>query len=151
MDSPSLRRVIYNWEHRWSRGVVDRAGSRRFRDRPGSILPPFVRAHSPALAHALRRDFGPGDFSQGIGAPGEWNHPLLVETRKRVADAAKEHGKFAGTVGSHDNLNELISMGYNFVSLGADVVGLKNYCEKLVSSFPSFSKNPDQKKSYFEN
>lgn len=95
--------------------------------------------------------FGPGDFSQGIGAPGEWNHPLLIETRKRVADVAKKYGKFAGTVGSPDNLNELISLGYHFISVGADVVGLKNYCEKLVSSFQGFSKDNDQKKSYLEN
>lgn len=95
--------------------------------------------------------FGPGDFSQGIGAPGEWKHPKLIETRKAIADVAKKYGKYAGTVGSADNLNELISMGYHFVSVGADVVGLKNYCENLVGSFQNLSKNPDQKKSYLEN
>lgn len=95
--------------------------------------------------------FGPGDFSQGIGAPGEWMHPKLIETRKIVAKVANKYGKFAGTVGSTDNLDELVSMGYHFVSIGADVVGLKNYCENLVSSFHGSSKNSDQKKSYLEN
>lgn len=79
--------------------------------------------------------FGPGDFSQGIGAPGQWDHPLLVETRKRVAEVANKYGKFAATVGSQANLEELLEMGYHFVSVGADVVGLKNYFSSIVDSF----------------
>lgn len=77
--------------------------------------------------------FGPGDFSQGIGAPGKWDHPLLVETRQSVARLAKKHGKFAGTVGSLANLSELEAMGYNFVSIGADVVGFSQYLSGIAS------------------
>ncbi len=94
--------------------------------------------------------FGPGDFSQGIGAPGEWNHPRLIEARKLVAAAAKKHGKFAGTVGGPGNLKDLVALGYQFISVGADVVGLKNYCQDLVSSFTNISSVPD-KNSYLEN
>ena len=83
--------------------------------------------------------FGPGDFSQGIGAPGVWDHPLLIETRKRIAEAAKKNGKFAGTVGSPANLKELNEMGYQFVSIGADVVGLKNYYASLLQAFDNTS------------
>jgi 4-hydroxy-2-oxoheptanedioate aldolase len=79
--------------------------------------------------------FGPGDFSQGIGAPGEWNHPKLIEARKRVAEVANKHGKFAATTGSIDKLDEFIGMGYSFVSVGADIVGLSNYCHSLVGRF----------------
>lgn len=79
--------------------------------------------------------FGPGDFSQGIGAPGQWEHPLLTETRKRIAQVANQYGKFAGTVGSVANLQELFHMGYHFVSVGADVVGLKNYCQGITEIF----------------
>ncbi len=79
--------------------------------------------------------FGPADFSQGIGAPGEWNHPLLIETRKRVAQVASAHGKWAGTVGGPGNLQELIDMGYRFINLGADVVGLSQYCDGIMSAF----------------
>jgi len=79
--------------------------------------------------------FGPGDFSQGIGAPGQWNHPKLIETRKLVAEVANKYGKFAATTGSIDNLDELIDMGYKFISVGADVVGLTNYCNSLVKRF----------------
>ena len=79
--------------------------------------------------------FGPGDFSQGIGAPGDWNHPRLVEARKYVAHVANKHGKFAATTGSIDRLDEFVAMGYKFISVGADVVGLANYCSGLVSRF----------------
>ena len=93
--------------------------------------------------------FGPGDFSQGIGAPGQWDHPKLASTRKRIAEVAKKHGKFAGTVGSPANLEELIEMGYQLISIGADVVGLKNYCQDLVHSFNKYSDNT-AKSSYLE-
>jgi 4-hydroxy-2-oxoheptanedioate aldolase len=79
--------------------------------------------------------FGPGDFSQGIGAPGDWDDPRISDARRRVAQAATAHGKFAGTVGSLDSLDSLIEMGYRFVSIGADVVGLSNYCQGITSGF----------------
>jgi len=91
--------------------------------------------------------FGPGDFSQGIGAPGQWNHPLLVETRRRVAEVAGKYGKFAATVGTTDNLQDLLDMGYHFVSVGADVVGLKNYYREIIDRFGNRSKIG---KSYME-
>ena len=83
--------------------------------------------------------FGPGDFSHGIGAPGVWDHPRLLDARRRVAEAALAHGKFAGTVASATNLDELIAMGYRFLSMGADVVGLAQYCQSLMAEF---SKRP---------
>ncbi len=51
--------------------------------------------------------FGPADFSQGIGAPGNWDHPRLIEARERVAEAALKNHKFAGTTGTVDTINEL--------------------------------------------
>ncbi|MGV8090495.1 MAG: HpcH/HpaI aldolase/citrate lyase family protein [Mangrovibacterium sp.] len=94
--------------------------------------------------------FGPGDFSQGIGAPGQWDHPLLIETRKRVAKAARKYGKFAATTGSVRNAGELISMGYQFISIGADVIGLSNYFSGLVSDFERLkrSKAPESKDAF---
>lgn len=79
--------------------------------------------------------FGPGDFSHGIGAPGDWNHPRLLEARRRVAEAALAHGKFAGTVGSMANLDELVALGYRFVNLGADVIALSRCCESIMDEF----------------
>jgi 4-hydroxy-2-oxoheptanedioate aldolase len=79
--------------------------------------------------------FGPGDFSQAIGAPGEWNHPKLIEARKLVAKAARDHGKFAATSGGINSLPELLDIGYQFVNIGADVVGLGQYCDSLIQQF----------------
>jgi 4-hydroxy-2-oxoheptanedioate aldolase len=79
--------------------------------------------------------FGPGDFSQGIGTPGKWDNPLITQTRKRVAEVANKKGKFAGTVGGTGNLQDLINMGYRFVSVGADVVGLTSYFKPIVEAF----------------
>ena len=77
--------------------------------------------------------FGPGDFSQGIGAPGNFAHPQLLETREWVAALANKYGKFAGTTGSIDHLDSFRQMGYQFVSVGADVVGLSTYFNSLIN------------------
>lgn len=79
--------------------------------------------------------FGPGDFSQGIGAPGQWDHPELLAARKKVAEVANKYGKIAATTGGIDKLNEFVEMGYRFVSVGADVVGMSNYFKGLVNQF----------------
>lgn len=76
--------------------------------------------------------FGPGDFSQGIGAPGQFNHPTLLEARRRIAELAVANGKFAGTVGGAGNWEELVALGYTFISVGADVVGLSQYYRQIV-------------------
>ncbi len=85
--------------------------------------------------------FGPGDFSQGIGAPGEWDHPKLTETRKRVAEVAKKHGKYAATVANIESMDEIIEMGYKFISVGADVIGLSTYCKNLAKNFDHKKEN----------
>jgi 4-hydroxy-2-oxoheptanedioate aldolase len=79
--------------------------------------------------------FGPGDFSCGINAPGQWDHPRLLEARAMIAEYALRHGKFAGTVGSSASIPELVSLGYRFISCGADVVGLSEYCQRVYSAF----------------
>jgi len=77
--------------------------------------------------------FGPGDFSQGIGVPGQMNHPRISEARKRVAEVARKHGKFAGTTGSPSTFNEYRDMGYQFLNLGADVIDLGNCCSDIMA------------------
>ncbi len=77
--------------------------------------------------------FGPGDFTQGIGAPGQWDNPKIVETRKKIAEVCKANNKFAGTVGSPANFQELVDMGYQFISMGADVVALWTYYNDIIS------------------
>ena len=70
--------------------------------------------------------FGPADFSQGIGHP-LGDSPEIEATQRLVAECARKHGKFAGTVGSPDSFDSLVDMGYTFISTGADVVALIQY------------------------
>lgn len=77
--------------------------------------------------------FGAADFSQGIGTPCQWDNPKIAETRKRVAEVARKHGKFAGTPGSVGNFDELANEGYQFISVGADVYGLGLYFNEIVT------------------
>lgn len=71
--------------------------------------------------------FGPGDFSHRIGKAGKLDDPRVVDARKRVAAAARKHGKFAMTAGLIAPFNELVAEGYQIFNVGADVVGLSGY------------------------
>ena len=78
--------------------------------------------------------FGPGDFSQSIGRPGKFDDPRIEDARIRVAEAAAKHGKYAGTVGTPTTGARLVELGYQFLSLGADVVGLGEYFTHVASA-----------------
>jgi 4-hydroxy-2-oxoheptanedioate aldolase len=71
--------------------------------------------------------FGPGDFSHRIGKPGQIDAPEVVAARKRVASAARKHGKYAMAAGFIAPIEELIAEGYRVFNVGADVVGLAVY------------------------
>ncbi|MBN1491906.1 MAG: aldolase [Phycisphaerae bacterium] len=79
--------------------------------------------------------FGPGDFSQGIGAPGRFDDPRLIEARRLVAEAAARHGKFAGTTTPVEAVAACVELGYRFLSIGADVVAMTSYCQRIVAAF----------------
>ena len=80
--------------------------------------------------------FGPGDFLHSIGAPGEWDHPEVTRVRKLIAETAVRHGKFAGTVcGDLSEMREWYDIGYRFICLGADVLGLQEYFKRLLKTF----------------
>lgn len=76
--------------------------------------------------------FGPSDFSQGIGKPNDLLSAEIINTRRLVAKTARKYGKYAGTVGSPNTINELVLEGYNFINIGADVVGLGKYYDDLM-------------------
>lgn len=75
--------------------------------------------------------YGPGDYSHSIGHSGEMDHPDVVAGFKKVAEAARRHGKFAGTVGSPATAKQRMAEGYQFLNLGADVVALCNYFKNI--------------------
>jgi 4-hydroxy-2-oxoheptanedioate aldolase len=78
--------------------------------------------------------FGPGDFSQGIGAPGNFDDPRIADARQRIADTARRHGKFAGTVGTMASRPSLHAQGFQFVNVGADVIALREYFGQIAAS-----------------
>ena len=84
--------------------------------------------------------FGPADFSQGIGDPVNFSNPRLLEARRLIAETAIKHNKFAGTVGSPANLKELYDMGYRFISLGSDVMGLVSYFKEMAAAFTALGR-----------
>ena len=91
--------------------------------------------------------FGPGDFSHALGAPGDFTHPKLVDARKRMVAACREHGKFAATVGTLDNLEELLEMGFQYVNLGSDVTSLTKVCRNTIGIFQEATSKTFSKKN----
>jgi 4-hydroxy-2-oxoheptanedioate aldolase len=97
------------------------------------IESPEALEHVEAIAAVPGFDmllFGPGDFSHRIGKPGQLDDPRVVAARKRVAAAARAHGKFAMTAGLIAPFAELVTEGYQLFGIGADVVGLSNYVKQ---------------------
>ncbi len=76
--------------------------------------------------------FGPGDYSQSLGVPGDWDNPELLKARRRIAEVCRQNNKFAATVGGAANYHELVDMGYAFINIGADVVALSSYNYQLL-------------------
>jgi len=84
--------------------------------------------------------FGPGDFSQGIGAPAQFDHPKIDEARRRIARVCRDAGKFAGTLCAPDRVPQFVDMGYQFLGIGADVVGMTKYfASQLSLAYPQAS------------
>jgi len=86
--------------------------------------------------------FGPGDFSHGIGKAGQWDAPEIAAARRAVAEAARRHGKFAGTVCGPDTIGAMRDEGFQFLSIGADVVGLLAYFDGLARAFKQAESKP---------
>ncbi len=89
--------------------------------------------------------FGPGDFSHALGAPGDFTHPKLIDARKRMVAACQENGKFAATVGTLDNLAELLEMGFQYVNIGSDVTSLNGVCQNITRKFQEATSKSSQK------
>ncbi len=75
--------------------------------------------------------FGPADFSQGLGTLCDMTNEKVAEARRRIAECARRHGKFAGTVGGIQNQDALIEMGYQFINLGSDIRALTGYFSSI--------------------
>lgn len=79
--------------------------------------------------------FGPGDYSIALGIPGQINAPEVEAVRRQVAETARKHGKVAATVCGQADIARYADLGYNLLSVGADVVALRQYAEAAVTAF----------------
>ena len=79
--------------------------------------------------------FGPGDFSHRIGKVAQIKLPEVVAARKRVAAAARKHGKYVVTAGMLDTREALEAKGVTIFTLGADVIGLAEYFKQIIANF----------------
>jgi len=79
--------------------------------------------------------FGPGDFSHLIGKAGQVGAPEVVAARKRVAAAARKHGKYPMMPGMIAPLAELQEEGWRIFNLGADVLSLGSAFNALVAGY----------------
>ncbi len=79
---------------------------------------------------------GPADFSILSGVPGQFNHPILQEAMRKVADAAHRAGKHWGMPsGSPEQTRQLLDLGARFICHGADILMVKNGLEHIQRQF----------------
>ncbi len=78
--------------------------------------------------------FGPGDFSHRIGKLGQIGAPEVVAARRRVAAAARAHGKFAMAAGLIAPAAELVAEGHRLFGIGADVVAISSYVTQRLAT-----------------
>ncbi len=102
------------------------------------IEDPEAMEHLEAIAEMDGVDclfFGPGDYSVASGIPGQIQHDEIKAVRKRIAEVARKYGKIAATVTNRDLIGEYVDMGYNLLSVGADVIALANYADESMAAF----------------
>ncbi|MBM3724825.1 MAG: aldolase [Acidobacteria bacterium] len=64
---------------------------------------------------------GPGDLSLSLGVPLQFDHPVMEDARRRIADAAARHGKYWGTTsGTPEAAQRAIDQGARMVTCGSD-------------------------------
>ncbi len=79
---------------------------------------------------------GPGDFSILSGIPGQFDHPLIQDALRRIAEAAKNAGKHWGCpTFSVEHTRQILQMGGRFICHQADILMIKSGLEQLQRDF----------------
>mgnify|MGYP003113416094 CR=1 FL=1 len=82
--------------------------------------------------------FGPGDYSQLSGIPGQIKDPQVLATAKRIAQETLAAGKVFGTlVFDMDHSRYMQDAGAKLLIHGADIVYYKNAYTQLLDSYAS--------------
>jgi 4-hydroxy-2-oxoheptanedioate aldolase len=80
--------------------------------------------------------FGPADFSILGGVPGQWDHPMVKDAVRRIAEAARAAGKQWGQpVGSAEQARQLLELGARFFCCGADIVHVMLALQRIQRDF----------------
>jgi 2-keto-3-deoxy-L-rhamnonate aldolase RhmA len=81
------------------------------------------------------------DLTNFLGIPGQFSHPQYRDAVKRIAAAAKKHGKSAGYMAASAELGrEYLGHGYRMIATGTDQGLLQQAISQLVTAW----KNPSE-------
>jgi 2-dehydro-3-deoxyglucarate aldolase/4-hydroxy-2-oxoheptanedioate aldolase len=76
------------------------------------------------------------DLTNFLGIPGEFSHPQYRDAVKRIAAAAKKHGKAAGYMAASEALGrEYLAHGYRMIATGTDQALLQDSISQLLGSW----------------
>ena len=76
------------------------------------------------------------DLTNFLGIPGQFSHPQYREAVKRIAAAAKKHGKSAGYMAASEELGrEYLGHGYRMIASGTDQGLLQNAIARLMTAW----------------
>jgi 2-keto-3-deoxy-L-rhamnonate aldolase RhmA len=76
------------------------------------------------------------DLTNFLGIPGQFSHPEYRDAVKRIAAAAKKHGKSAGYMAGTPELGrEYLAAGYRMIATGTDQALLQTATAQLISSW----------------
>ncbi|MBE7497818.1 MAG: aldolase [Verrucomicrobiaceae bacterium] len=79
---------------------------------------------------------GPGDMSLRLGCTPGVHDPVMLDVQKKVAAAAKKHGKAWGRpVGSAADAKTIIDLGAQFVVLGSEFGGIHDHLAACAAEF----------------
>jgi 4-hydroxy-2-oxoheptanedioate aldolase len=79
---------------------------------------------------------GPGDMSLRLGCSAAVTDPLMLEVQKKVAAAAKNHGKAWGRpVGTPDDARVIVQLGAQLIAFGSDFGALLQHLGDCSAKF----------------
>jgi len=84
--------------------------------------------------------FGPGDYSNLTGLPGQVRHPSVLAAAKTTAETAHRAGKIFGTlVFDEEHARYMRDLGAKLLVHGADSLMLKGACQRVLDFYQSLS------------
>lgn len=81
------------------------------------------------------------DLTCSMGFVGQFDHPDFLEALARVPEVARRHGKAAGIQpGNQEQVTNWMRLGYNVVSLGADIAVYRSALSQAVAEVRNVEK-----------